>query len=155
MGNAISLGNKPTQADMTAAKFNRDFYVVFLKHTSGAYVPETSIQSSTMEQLVSDILEMQLDMPSSIESIAHFNPVAKTSRLVEAEVAQAVAKRTRDDEVTPGHEEIIEWLEAFKCDFYESREHLNARAHADAEGYGDYLYEQRRDRQLDYHDAAA
>lgn len=154
MSHAISLGAKPTQADITAAKFNRDFYVVFLKHTSGAYVPETSIQSSTMEQLVADIIETQLDMPEAIESIVHFNPVAGVSRIVDSEVADAVAERTHALRQTP-HESVIEWLEQFRCDFFESDEYLTKLAEDELHTLADWRYEQRRDRQLDRHPMAA
>jgi len=137
MGNGIQIGHRPTQAEMTAAKYDRDFYVVFLKHSSGAYMPETSLTSATLEQLVTDIIGTELDMPECIESIVHFNPIAGISRMVDREVADAVAERTHELGRTP-HESVIDWLEQWRCDFYASDEYLNKCAQEHVEGLADY-----------------
>jgi len=130
MGNGIQIGHRPTQAEMTAAKYNRDFYVVFQKQADGTYMPETSMVSSTLDQLVTDIIGTEIGMPSNIESIVHFNPVAGISRIVEHEVADAVAERTHELRKTP-HESVVEWLEQFRCDYFADDEYLTNRASND------------------------
>jgi len=137
MGKGIQIGHRPTQAEMTAAKYDRDFYVVFQKHADGTYMPETSMVSATLDQLVTDIIGTEIGMPSNIESIVHFNPVAGISRIVDREVADAVAERTHELRKTP-HESVIDWLEQWSCDFYESDEYLNQRAQDHLEGLADY-----------------
>lgn len=143
MGNAISIGPKPTQADMTAAKFNRDFYVVFLKDSTGPLIPQTSWTSATLDQLVDGILEAQMEMPGSIESIAHFNPIGQISRLVEHEVADAVAERSHVFRKTP-HEPVVEWLESFRCDYFADDEYLTNRAANDLLTHADDHVDYRR-----------
>jgi len=137
MGNGIQIGHRPTQAEITAAKYDRDFYVVFLKYPDCSAIPETSMQSATLDQLVDDIIGTEMDMPQCIDSIVHFNPVAGISRIVDREVADAVAERTHELRKTP-HESVIDWLEQWDCDFYESDEYLNQRAQDHLEGLADY-----------------
>lgn len=141
MGNAIPFP-KLSPAQAIAAKYARDFFVVFLKHPTGAFMPETSIQSATMDQLVDDILETQLEMPTVIECIIHFNPASGIARLCDQEIADAVAQRSHEKRETP-HQSVIDWLEGYKCDFYESDEYLRQCAENELLTLADFRHDMR------------
>ncbi|MFC3635809.1 hypothetical protein ACFONL_00145 [Camelimonas fluminis] len=137
MGNGIQIGHRPTQAEMTAAKYDRDFYVVFLEDNSGPMIPQTSWTSANLDQLIDDILSGEMFMPESIDQIVRFNPVTKASSLVEREVANAVSERTHETCTTP-NDFVIDWLEQWRCDFYASDEYLNKCTQEHVEGLADY-----------------
>jgi len=144
MGNGIQIGHRPTQAEMTAAKYDRDFYVVFLKYSDGPAIPETSMRSATLEQLVDDIIGTEMEMPESIDRIVYFNPAANVSRMADREVADAVAERTHEMRQTPHVDSVIDWLDSWNCDYYADDEYLQKCAENDLLTYADDRNDYRR-----------